>query len=181
MQTHYFIGINIPEKVAKYLAESRENWELQSHKKYIRPQDMHITLLFIGSADEGQLFAAAKALKTISHNPFDLTIAGVKTFGNPKTPRIIYASLEESLPLLELQEQIKTTVEKFDISLDQKPFVPHVTLAAKWAGGAELETDLLLELKPVTFRVEEFTLFRIEPQNTRKYIPQAVYQLQNGG
>lgn len=180
MQTHYFIGINVPESAAAQLAEARDSWGLRSHKKYPRPQDMHITLVFIGSADEIQLQAAAQALENISLAPFDLTISGVKTFGNPQTPRIIYAALADSLPLMELQEKVKKTVESFDVSLDQKPFVPHITLAAKWAGGTEMETDVLPELKPVSFRVEEYTLFRIEPQHMRKYIPQATYQLQTG-
>lgn len=180
MQTHYFIGINVPAPVASQLAEMREGWGLNSHKKYTAPHNMHITLLFIGSADEVSLRAAARALEDIKIASFDLTIEHVKTFGNPKTPRIIYAALAESAPLMELQEKIKKTVESFDISLDQKPFVPHITLAAKWAGGAEMETDKLPELRPISFYVEEFTLFRIEPQNARKYSPQAVYQLQKG-
>lgn len=180
MQTHYFIGINVPKSVSAQLAETRDGWELNSHKKYTDAYNMHITLLFIGSADEVQLRAAAKALEDISLASFDLTIEGVKTFGNPETPRIIYAALAESAPLMELQEKIKKTVESFGISLDQKPFVPHITLAAKWAGGAEMETDKLPELMPISFRVEEYSLFRIEPQHTRKYVPQAVYQLQNG-
>ncbi len=180
MQTHYFIGINIPDSVAVQLAEARERWGLNSHKKYTDPHNMHITLLFIGSADEVQLQAAAKALEDISLASFDLTIESVKTFGNPETPRIIYAALAESAPLMELQDKIKKTVESFDISLDQKPFVPHITLAAKWAGGAEMAQDKLPELMPISFRVEEYSLFRIEPQNTHKYLPQAVYQLQKG-
>ena len=180
MQTHYFIGINIPAATAEELAEAREHWNLQSHKKYTRPQDMHVTLLFIGSAEEQQLQAAAQALEEISQAPFDLTINGVKTFGNPQTPRIIYAALADCDPLTELQEKIKGTVEKFGINLDPKPFVPHITLAAKWAGGTELEEALQLTLPAITFRVDEFSLFRIEPQNMRKYVPQATYRLHKG-
>ncbi|HSP21902.1 MAG TPA: RNA 2',3'-cyclic phosphodiesterase [Planococcus sp. (in: firmicutes)] len=180
MQTHYFIGINVPEAAARQLAEARGHWGLHSHKKYTRPQDMHVTLLFIGSAEEHQLQAAAQALEDISHAAFDLSIAGVKLFGNPQTPRIIYAAIMDSAPLMELQEKVKETVEKFDLSPDKKPFVPHITLAAKWAGGAEMETVQALELPPISFHVEEFTLFRIEPQNMHKYVPQATYRLQEG-
>lgn len=180
MQTHYFIGINVPEAAAKELAEARGKWNLQSHKKYTRPQDMHITLLFIGSAEETQLQAAAQALEEISQAPFDLSINGVKTFGNPQTPRIIYAAIADSTPLMELQEKVREITQKFNLSSDQKPFVPHITLAAKWAGGREMEGAPVFEMPSISFRVEEFSLFRIEPQNMRKYVPQATYRLQEG-
>ncbi|MBB5180568.1 2'-5' RNA ligase [Planomicrobium koreense] len=180
MQTHYFIGINIPEAAAKELAEARGQWNLQSHKKYTRPQDMHITLLFIGSAEETQLQEAAQALEEISQAPFDLAINGVKTFGNPQTPRIIYAAIADSAPLMELQEKVREITRKFNLSSDQKPFVPHITLAAKWAGGSEMEEAPVFKMPSISFRVEEFSLFRIEPQNMRKYVPQATYRLQEG-
>lgn len=180
MQTHYFIGINIPKAAAKELAEARGQWNLQSHKKYTRPQDMHITLLFIGSAEETRLQEAAQALEEISQAPFDLAINGVKTFGNPQTPRIIYAAIADSAPLMELQEKVREITQKFNLSSDQKPFVPHITLAAKWAGGSEMEEAPVFKMPSISFRVEEFSLFRIEPQNMRKYVPQATYRLQEG-
>jgi 2'-5' RNA ligase len=180
MQTHYFIGINVPEAAATALEEARGQWGLNSHKKYTRPQDMHLTLLFIGSADENELQAAAQALAEIVHAPFSLTVNGAKTFGNPQTPRIIYAAIADSAPLMELQQKIKGTVEEFGISLDPKPFVPHITLASKWAGGSEMGMAPVFEMPPISFRVEEFSLFRIEPQNMRKYAPQMTYRLQEG-
>jgi 2'-5' RNA ligase len=178
MQAHYFIGISIPEPAAKKLAEARTQWKMHSHKKYTKPEDMHITLLFIGDDPHGEIEEAAEALGEIRHAPFDLTLDGIETFGNPATPRIVYASLSDSAELAELQSDIREKMLQFNMNPDQKRFVPHVTLAGKWAGGPPI--DPRMDLEPLSFRVTEFTLFRIEPKGERKYIPVATYQLKEG-
>lgn len=178
MKAHYFIGIPIPEPAASLLAETRKEWNLNSHKKYTQPQDMHITLLFIGDDPNGEIEEVAKALEKIRHAPFDLLLDGVDAFGNPATPRIIYASVTPSGELAELQVKVREKVLQFDMNPDQKPFVPHVTLAGKWAGGPPIENNMKLD--PISFRVTEFSLFRIEPRSTKKYIPVSTYQLRRG-
>lgn len=178
MQAHYFIGIAIPEPVARKLAEKRTQWKMRSHKKYTKPEDMHITLLFIGDDPHGEIGDAAKALEEIRHAPFNLTLDGVKTFGNPATPRIVYASVADSRELAELQSDIREKMLQFDMNPDQKRFVPHVTLSGKWAGGDPI--DVRMELEPLSFQVTEFSLFRIDPIGERKYIPVSTYQLREG-
>ncbi|MDN7240193.1 RNA 2',3'-cyclic phosphodiesterase [Planococcus sp. N028] len=178
MSKHYFIGIKIPAHVASQLDEARKEWNLTSHKRYTPPIDMHITLLFIGNDPNSEIDAAAKALQGVAYAPFELKIDGVKTFGNPRTPRIVYASVEESRELSALQEQVKQVLQPFELNPDPKPFVPHITLAGKWKGGPPLLQQLTLE--PATFQVKEFSVFQIEPQQVPRYIPIQTYQLKEG-
>lgn len=175
MSKHYFIGIKIPEAIAEKLDAARKEWNLASHKRYTRPGDMHITLLFIGNDAHSEIEAAAKALQRVAHTPFELTINGVKTFGNPSTPRIIYASVEESSQLVALQHDVRQALQPFQLNPDTKPFVPHITLAGKWKGGPPIKQQLTLE--PETFQVTEFSIFQIEPQQVPRYIPIHTYQL----
>ncbi|TWT12492.1 RNA 2',3'-cyclic phosphodiesterase [Planomicrobium sp. CPCC 101079] len=178
MSKHYFIGIKIPEEVAVVLDEARKEWNLTSHKRYTPPVDMHITLLFIGNDPNSEIEAAAKALERVEHAPFNLKINGVKTFGKPSTPRIIYASVEDSEELAALQTSVRQALQQFNLNPDTKPFVPHITLAGKWKGGPPIEQQLRLE--PATFQVKEFSVFQIEPQQVPRYIPIHTYQLKEG-
>ncbi|RNF40795.1 RNA 2',3'-cyclic phosphodiesterase [Planococcus salinus] len=178
MSKHYFIGISIPLPVAKKLDDKRKEWNLKSHKRYTPFVDMHITLLFIGNDPNGEIEAVAKALETVKQAPFELVINGVETFGNPKTPRIIYASLQESEELNRLHEQIQQTVLPYHLSPDTKRFVPHITLAGKWAGGPPISGEL--EIEPLSFSVNEFSLFEIHPREVPRYIPIATYPLTEG-
>ncbi|MDN7246051.1 RNA 2',3'-cyclic phosphodiesterase [Planococcus shenhongbingii] len=178
MQAHYFIGVKIPEPVAKEMDKARRSWNLKSHKRYTHWSDMHITLLFIGNDPHNEIQAAAQELANISHPPFELTTGSVKTFGNPAKPRIIYASVGDSSELADLQRNVKEALLRFNLSPDTKAFVPHITLAGKWAGGPPLEIEM--EIEPMTFQVTEFSLFRIEPGSVPKYIPEFTYQLRKG-
>ena len=181
MPKHYFIGIKLPKLAAETLHNARRSWNLKSHKKYTPPADMHITLLFIGGDPHGDIEKISEALANISHTPFDLKTSGVRTFGNPATPRIVYAAVEENTMLHQLHSKIKQSVLPFKINLDDRPFTPHITLAAKWAGGVPMDEEEALELVPVNFHVSEFILFEIQPTSSPKYVPLAAYPLDDSG
>lgn len=181
MPKHYFIGIKLPRQAAETLHNACGSLNLKNHKKYTPPADMHITLLFIGGIPNGDIEKLSKALANISHAPFDLKTSGVRTFGNPATPRIVYAAVEENRLLDQLHSKIKQAVQPFGINLDDRPFTPHITLAAKWAGGTPLDADAVPAIDSIEFHVSEFALFEIRPASRPKYAPLGVYPLESSG
>ncbi|MGM0897336.1 MAG: RNA 2',3'-cyclic phosphodiesterase [Bacillota bacterium] len=166
MSTHYFIGIRIPQETAEKIAQARNSWEMATHKRSTPPGDMHITLVFIGEDRFGELEEIAERMERISQTPFRLRTDGVKTFGNPETPRIVYAALSDSPELMELQLAVQQQLGPLKLSTDPKPFVPHITLASRWRGGSLPEK---LELEELEFPVESFSLFEIHPRETPRY------------
>ncbi|ANU21646.1 2'-5' RNA ligase [Planococcus plakortidis] len=174
MSTHYFIGIRIPGQIAEKIGQARDSWELTTHKRLTPPADMHITLVFIGEDRFGELEEIAKRLGQIGQAPFHLRLAGVKTFGNAETPRIVYAALADSPELMELQQAVGQQLDSLKLSTDPKPFVPHITLASRWKGGS-LPKDWPLE--KLDFRVDAFSLFEIHPRETPRYKEIQTYQL----
>lgn len=178
MKPHYFIGIKIPLAIAEKLDKERRSWQLQSHKRQTPPEDMHITLLFIGEDVHDEIGQAVKLLSGIEQPPFSLTVDSIKTFGNPTTPRVIYASLENSWELEVLQEQVLESLKLLQIRPDPKKFVPHITLASKWAGGAPSKPQFLID--KMQFDVTEFSLFQIAPKENPRYRKIANYVLGNG-
>lgn len=167
MKSYYFIGIKIPSDIAETLSEERDSWQLQTHKRQTPAEDMHITLLFIGEDKYDEINRVEELLAGIEGSPFSLAIDGIKTFGNPATPRVIYAALENSAELEKLQRDISESLDSLQLGFDQKRFVPHITLANKWAGGEPV--DLELSIRPLEFEVMEFSLFRIAPKEMPRY------------
>lgn len=178
MENHYFIGIKIPLPAARSLVEQRDSWNLSSHKRYPVAEDLHITLLFIGADPQGEIIAAAKALQDVAHSTFDLMITGTGYFGKKERPRVVYGAVGESDSLNGLQEKIKKALSDFNLSPDNKPFVPHITVANKWA--AKDPWDEIPQLRPEIFSVEEFSLFRIEPASSPRYVAVKTYKLKDG-
>lgn len=176
MNKHYFVGIPIPPDVASHLAETRDSWNMKSHKIYSSPEDMHITLLFIGPASEKQMSGLIHDLSMLEQQRFSLTIKGVKMFGNPNTPRVVFAALEDEPRLFELHRKIVEAAKFNGLAGDLKSLVPHITLAKKWAGDNPLETEL--DLSPVSFEVFTFCVFEIQPQRQPKYRPISTINLE---
>lgn len=178
MENHYFIGIKIPLPTAESLVSQRKIWGTSSHKRYPLTEDLHITLLFIGADPEDEIMAAAEALEDVAHPAIDLNIVGTGFFGKKDRPRVIYGALEDSHSLNELQRKIKEALIDFNLSPDNKPFVPHITLANKWAGKEPW--DQIPALARENFRAEEFSLFRIDPDKAPRYTAINTYQLKDG-
>ncbi|MBT2582561.1 RNA 2',3'-cyclic phosphodiesterase [Planococcus sp. ISL-109] len=174
MSTHYFIGIRIPAAVAEEIARARDSWELSTHKRHTPAMDMHITLLFIGEDRFGELPEIADRLADIQQGMFQLQLDGVKTFGNPKTPRIVYAAVLESPELMELQMAVRQQLGSLQMTTDLKPFVPHITLASRWNGGSFTEA---LHLEKLKFSVDAFSLFEIHPRAIPRYEEIQTYPL----
>ncbi|MEZ0479815.1 RNA 2',3'-cyclic phosphodiesterase [Planococcus sp. SSTMD024] len=177
MSTHYFIGIRIPRQTAEKIGQARDSWELSTHKRLTPPADMHITLVFIGEDRFGELEEIAERLGQIDQAPFHLRLAGVKTFGNSETPRIVYAALADSPELMALQQAVHQQLGELELSTDPKPFVPHITLASRWKGGSLPEK---LELEELDFPVDSFSLFEIHPREIPRYKEIQNYQLKGG-
>ncbi|WP_088005553.1 RNA 2',3'-cyclic phosphodiesterase [Indiicoccus explosivorum] len=171
MSNHYFIGIGLTAEAAGKLAEDRDNWKLRSHKQLIPSVDMHITLVYIGADPYGELPDVQRALRQIEQQPFEVTVSGTGTFGNPETPRVIYGKIGENSRLRALQQEVSDALEPFRLRPDRRPYVPHITLAKKWRGTASL--DRKLELRPVSFPVREFSLFKVNLGQTPRY--EAIY------
>ena len=174
MSTHYFIGIRIPQQIAQQLGQARDSWGLSTHKRLTPPADMHITLVFIGEDRFGELHEIADRLGKIDQASFRLQIAGVKTFGNPETPRIVYAALADNTKLMNLQQAVEQQLETLELSTDPKPFVPHITLASRWKGGS---LPASWGLEEMAFWVDSFSLFEIHPQETPRYREIQTYSL----
>ncbi|MCM3611521.1 RNA 2',3'-cyclic phosphodiesterase [Planococcus sp. MERTA32b] len=178
MVNHYFIGIKIPLTTARSLVEQRDSWNLSSHKRLPVAEDLHITLLFLGGDPHDEIGEVAKALEEVAHGSFSVDIAGTGYFGKMERPRVVYAATEENDSLNRLQLKIRDILKGFQLSPDNKPFVPHITLANKWAGNEPWNG--IPELETGRFEVGEFSLFQIEPVQTPRYIAVQNYKLKDG-
>ena len=179
MTQHYFIGIQVPGKEASQLNQMKNSMELdQTHKISVSPEDMHITLLFLGGMEKSLLAKLIKQLEQLApqNKSFKVTSNSVQVFGKPTQPRVVYANIEDNYLLNELQKELSDCVGSLGISRDGKSYIPHITLAKKWRNTEEMRPILTLET-PITFDVTHFYIYEIHPTKSPKYKPIAYFQL----
>lgn len=176
--THYFAGIPVPyEMVRAQLEELYARYEFPAHYKSIpHNDDLHITLHFFGALTNDELDAVKLALRDTAENfaPMTLGLSGLSYFGNSAGPRVVYLSVQDNSKLSELYIQSGKALAPVLKKPLRQPYVPHVTIAKKTIDGRPLR--LAKEPFPtLALSASSFTLFRIEPSHSPKYIPEEVF------
>lgn len=174
---HYFIGIKVSKEIAHLLVELRQEWHLEeSHKRLVPAEDLHITLMYLGAVQRDHLSRLLIELEDLAQliHTFSITLNGVSTFGNPLTPRVVYVGIENEENLRFLQSEIVKKCLKLFLTVDQKTFVPHVTLAKKWNGQQEVFSKKM-NIEPKLMTITQFSVFLIHPGKVPSY--QAVHTI----
>ena len=128
----YFIGIPLPSEVKKKLKV--QSWPALSRykdEKLTHQVNWHITLAFIGDLDEDKAEEVQSLLQYFDWGKsFKITVRNFGAFPTMDNGRIIWMGCEKgSKELSELAEKLRRQLDDMGIPYDNKPFVPHITLA----------------------------------------------------
>jgi 2'-5' RNA ligase len=126
-----FVALEIPEAVRDNLASLRRNFpESPSTVRWVRPENFHVTLKFIGSVPTEKVQALIEALRGVSlHGRLNGCFRGLGWFLDAKTGVILLAIIEDSKPLAALAASIDHRLLALGIAPENRSFMPHLTLA----------------------------------------------------
>jgi 2'-5' RNA ligase len=98
--------------------------------RWINPQNLHITLKFIGEIPQEKLDSLCDAL-TVVRTPdgFSVELLGLDFFPNERRPSVAWIGLRPAAPLVGLAGQIDRVLGTVGIPSEARPFVPHLTIA----------------------------------------------------
>jgi len=153
-----FVAIRPPEPVAEALLDTQEGI---SGARWQDADNLHITLRFIGEVDRHTAADIESALDSVDFSPFPLSIAGVGQFAGKHRPKAVWARIEPSPALDELQMRVEMACRRAGLEPVTRKFVPHITLARLNAGSGPIDGWLAangpLALGPWT--ADHFALF----------------------
>jgi RNA 2',3'-cyclic 3'-phosphodiesterase len=144
--------------------------------KWVPPENMHLTVRFIGHVDEGRVPAVVDALTPpLDIAPFDVELGGCGVFPPSGPPRVLWIGLTQGLqPLSAIHDTFDRRLAPFGFEPERRPFNVHLTLArVKDASrGASREVSgALARVTPlaVTFRVTRAAIFQshLSPRGPR--------------
>lgn len=174
--SHYFVAVPITAPLKKEYASWQDILKEElDYKVWPHEQDLHITLKFLGEADENRIAMLKKELdEKISCQAFTIDTGGIGIFGKTDQPRVMWAGVRLDPRLAELQEQTEAACAMAGFAVEKRAFRPHITLAKKWKGTERLAGDKwrMLQTRFETsfpLLVEEAVLYRIHPSETPKY------------
>lgn len=133
-QIRSFIAIELPEEAKKGLARLRRELERDEHRfvKWVDPLGIHLTLKFLGNIAARRVTEIAEALGEAAQgmSPFHLEISGLGAFPSVTQPRVFWVGVNGQLDRLSgLQQSIDSALAGLGFAREERPFVPHLTLA----------------------------------------------------
>ncbi len=126
-----FVALDLPDTVRHAIAELIAKLQPKSRgARWIKPENLHITLKFIGHVGNEKLSPIQTALSSIrTAQPVELHFRGMGFFPNEHRPRAFWCGIAASPNLTELAANIDRALQPLGVEAEMRPFTPHLTLA----------------------------------------------------
>ncbi|QQP89041.1 RNA 2',3'-cyclic phosphodiesterase [Skermanella rosea] len=158
-----FVALELPEAVRERLAGLGGG---VPGARWTEPENLHLTVRFIGEVENGLLPDIDAALGSVSAPAFDLVLDGVGQFGSGSRSRVLWAGVERNDALVHLNQKVESALVRAGLPREERRYSPHVTLARlrdapQERVGRFIQDRGLFRAGPI--RVEHFTLFESRP------------------
>lgn len=168
-----FIAVEIPRAIqlAIQQATSPLRNELGSHVRWTPPENIHLTLKFLGdispaSADD-LTRAIGVAVETIP--AFDIHVGGFGSFPNFKRARVLWVGTQPPTELDALYREVESACGRLGFAPESRGFSPHLTIARVKEDGSAADRNKIFRLLEATtidvlgaVRVDSAHLFKSE-------------------
>lgn len=122
----------VVESFSRLLQELRA---IEPKAKWLRAENLHVTLKFIGEMPPEILGEIRGALAGVrAEQVLALRFRGMGFFPNEKRPRVIWAGIGATAELPALAQRIESALEPLGIAREKRAFAPHLTLARLGSG-----------------------------------------------
>ena len=133
MMLRSFIALEIPVEIQSAIAQSIAPLIKTLPKPLIRwvaPQNVHLTLKFLGDVSPANLERMAEAIKVeaASLEIFSMSVGGLGAFPTHGRARVIWISLDAPPALAALQRGVAAVAAKLGYPTEERPFSPHLTI-----------------------------------------------------
>jgi 2'-5' RNA ligase len=139
-----------------------------AHVRWVRPENLHWTVKFLGDVPWLEVGRIAEAAREIcsGHEPFGGRVSGVTPFPPGRRIRMIAARMDEGGRMGAVRDDLEPPLEVFGVPPDNRGFKAHLTMGR--VKGPRRIRELAEALNPYKERdfgecyVEELVLFQSE-------------------
>ncbi len=125
-----FVSLDIGDRI-DWHALRTELRQVDKGIRTVRPEQLHLTLRFLGETDEGLVEAIGgvmrDAVATVAS--FRMAFSGVGVFPNAKRPRVVWIGLKGAEPLVGIAREVERGIVGLGFPREKRSFRPHATVA----------------------------------------------------
>jgi RNA 2',3'-cyclic 3'-phosphodiesterase len=118
--------------------------------KWVAPDNLHVTIKFLGNVREDDLPGVYRAVEEASGavSQFDLSLSGLGAFPNARRARVVWVGIEEGREqLVKLASAVDSKLARLGFPKEEREFKSHITIGRvkepsrkdSWRDGPSLE------------------------------------------
>jgi 2'-5' RNA ligase len=133
MMLRIFIALEIPAGIQAAITNSTaslKNALPRTLVRWVAPQNVHLTLKFLGDVSSTAVEHLAETVKieASSHEMFSISVGGLGAFPTARRARVIWIGLKTPPALETLRSGLEAAMTKMGYPPEERPFSPHLTI-----------------------------------------------------
>ena len=134
-----FVAVAISSAVRDRAAELIDEFRgTGAQVKWVEPQNLHVTLKFLGDVDSPEIDHVCRAVEQAVADapPFEFELRGAGAFPDTRRPRTVWLGIGQgSHQIVALNERIEPPLAKLGFRKEARRFQPHLTIGRVRRGG----------------------------------------------
>jgi 2''-5'' RNA ligase len=153
-----FIAINLSEEEKEQVLSVQNLLKDKAMRgSFTKQENFHLTLAFLGEIRDSQVLSIQKIMDDAPCGTFSLCFDKIGTF-HRTGGNIYYLAAKPEKESVQLAEYLRKTLSHQHFEVDDKPFVPHLTLVRE----AVVADDKSIKVSPITLNVTKISLMKSE-------------------
>jgi len=129
-----FIAVDFPIEIKEKIESITAYFKTQLPAKAIKwvdPNNMHLTLKFMGETPADQLEPIKNAMQKVAtaYPVFSIEVINLGMYPNHKKPRVVWLGISGEENLISLHKQLDRALQEVGIQPERRPLSPHLTIA----------------------------------------------------
>jgi 2'-5' RNA ligase len=127
-----FIGVALDKAIrARTVALQESLARTGTEVKWVEPENLHVTLLFLGEVDEREVPRVCRMVADSvgPQPPFLMSVETAGCFPNPRRPRVLWVGVGEGTqPLCAIHDALEIPLQELGYRREERRYTPHITL-----------------------------------------------------
>lgn len=154
-----FIAIRFTEAFKASILDAQEGLKEQGIRgNFTRPENLHLTLVFIGETD--RIDDIKTAVASVRFDPFVITTGQLGCFNGRS--RVLWMGIQGKEKMKTLALRLRKVLDERGINYSHGPFQPHITLVRQ-----PTETPLDIEVEDACMTIRDIVIMKSERINGR--------------
>jgi len=159
-----FIAIDI-DATSGIIEFEKEIKKTDADVKLVEPQNIHITVKFLGDVDENLIDEIEQIMKDSVKEikPFTIQLKGTGVFPNQNYIRVIWIGIKEAQVIETISNSIDEKLSKLGFKKEKRGFSPHLTIGrVKTAKNKQRLLEIIENYVDVEFSRQEINSIKLK-------------------